>query len=129
MKSGIDHVVPLPQVAIDILHDCMRDTLKPDAYIFSTARKGGEFGGKKIASGTLNGLVNRVNAEIGLSAVPHGFRSTFRDWAAEMTDVPREISEFALAHVEGSMAELAYRRSDFLEKRRELMDAWAAYIC
>ena len=128
MKSGIDHVVPLPQVALDILYDCMRDTIKQDAFIFSTSRKGGEYGGKKIASGTLNGLVNRVNAETELSAVPHGFRSTFRDWAAEMTDVPREVAEFALAHVEGTQAELAYRRSDFLEKRRELMEDWADYI-
>jgi integrase len=57
----------------------------------------------------------------------HGFRSSFRDWAAEQTDVPREVVEACLAHAIGDEAELAYKRTDFLEKRRELMEAWARY--
>jgi integrase len=57
----------------------------------------------------------------------HGFRSSFRDWAGNETGFPREIAEQALAHVIGDAAEQAYRRSDALEKRRKLMDAWAAY--
>jgi integrase len=57
----------------------------------------------------------------------HGFRSTFRDWCGEATNFPREIAEAALAHVVGDKTERAYRRGDALEKRRELMDAWAAY--
>jgi integrase len=58
----------------------------------------------------------------------HGFRSTFRDWAAEQTNYPREIAEAALAHVLGDKTEAAYQRGDLLEKRRKLMQAWAGYI-
>jgi integrase len=57
----------------------------------------------------------------------HGFRSTFRDWAADETDFPRELAEAALAHTVGNKVENAYRRGDFLEKRRALMEAWAKY--
>jgi integrase len=57
----------------------------------------------------------------------HGFRSTFRDWAAETTNAPREVAEMALAHVIPSKVEAAYRRGDLLEKRRELMNDWAEY--
>jgi integrase len=57
----------------------------------------------------------------------HGFRSTFRDWAAEATDHPREVAEMALAHTIGSKVEAAYRRGDLFEKRRRLMDDWAAH--
>jgi integrase len=57
----------------------------------------------------------------------HGFRSTFRDWAAECTNFPREVVEAALAHVVGDKVEAAYRRGDLFEKRRPLMDAWATY--
>ena len=66
--------------------------------------------------------------ELGIAAVPHGFRSSFRDWAAERTDVPREVCELALAHVNGDCVEAAYRRADLFEPRRELMAAWAAYL-
>ena len=59
--------------------------------------------------------------------VPHGFRSTFRDWAAECTNVPREVCEMALAHTIGSKVEAAYRRGDLFAKRYKLMEAWAAY--
>jgi integrase len=57
----------------------------------------------------------------------HGFRSTFRDWAAERTNFPSEVVEIALAHVVGSKVEAAYRRGDLFEKRRRLMDAWADF--
>jgi len=57
----------------------------------------------------------------------HGFRSTFRDWAAECTNFPSEVIEMALAHVIEGKTEAAYRRGDLLEKRRQLMDAWAEY--
>ncbi len=60
-------------------------------------------------------------------AIVHGFRSSFRDWAGNVSSFPREVVETALAHVIGDKAEQAYRRSDALEKRRKLMDAWAAY--
>jgi integrase len=60
-------------------------------------------------------------------ATVHGFRSSFRDWAGNLSNFPREIVETALAHVIGDKAEQAYRRSDALDKRRKLMDAWASY--
>jgi integrase len=63
-----------------------------------------------------------------LQATAHGFRSSFRDWAAEQTSFPREVCEMALAHVVENRVEAAYRRSDLFEKRRELMDSWAIYV-
>ena len=57
----------------------------------------------------------------------HGFRSTFRDWAAEQTNYPRDVAEMALAHVVGDKTEAAYRRGDMFEKRRQLAEAWAHY--
>jgi integrase len=63
------------------------------------------------------------------SATVHGFRSAFRDWAGEETNFPREICEAALAHSLRDKTEAAYRRGDALEKRRQLMEAWAAYCC
>ena len=62
-----------------------------------------------------------------IAATAHGFRSSFRDWAGNVTNFPREVAEAALAHVIGDKAEQAYRRSDALEKRRKLMEAWANY--
>ena len=63
-----------------------------------------------------------------VDAVPHGFRSSFRDWPAECTDAPRDVCELALAHVNGDRGEAAYRRSDLFEKRRALMAEWAACV-
>jgi integrase len=57
----------------------------------------------------------------------HGFRSTFRDWAAERTNFPRDVAEAALAHTESDKTEAAYKRTDFFDKRRRLMDAWAEF--
>ena len=67
-------------------------------------------------------------ASTGSRAVPHGFRSTFRDWAAEETNHPREVIEAALAHVVQNRVEAAYARSDLFERRRVLMDEWARYL-
>ena len=66
--------------------------------------------------------------EQGIAGVPHGFRSSFRDWAAEETDHPREVIEAALAHVVRNRVEAAYARSDLFERRRVLMDDWARYL-
>ena len=65
---------------------------------------------------------------LGLGAVPHRFRSSFRDWAAECTETPREVCELALAHVNSDRVEAAYRRSDLFERRRSLMQQWADYL-
>ena len=66
--------------------------------------------------------------ELGIAAVPHGFRSSFRDWAGEETDHPREVIEAALAHVVRNRVEAAYARSDLFERRRRLMNDWARYL-
>ena len=72
--------------------------------------------------------VRRLLHKLGIAAVPHGFRSSFRDWAAEETDHPREVIEAALAHVVRNKVEAAYARSDLFERRRILMDDWARYL-
>jgi integrase len=69
--------------------------------------------------------ISAVMRRMGQTAVPHGFRSTFRDWVAENTDYPGEIAEMALAHAISNKVEAAYRRGDLLEKRREMMEHWA----
>ena len=72
--------------------------------------------------------LSKLVKEQGIRAVPHGFRSSFRDWAAERTNHPREVVEAALAHVVQNKVEAAYARSDLFERRRRLMDDWAAYL-
>ena len=71
----------------------------------------------------------RSERRLGLTATVHGFRSSFKDWASETTNFPNEVSEMALSHKITSSVEAAYRRGDLLEKRRELMAAWADYVC
>ena len=70
--------------------------------------------------------LSKLIKELGIAAVPHGFRSSFRDWAAERTNTPREVVEAALAHTVRNPTEAAYARSDLFEHRRRLMDEWAA---
>ena len=65
---------------------------------------------------------------MGVQAVPHGFRSTFRDWAAERTSYPRDMAEMALAHSIENKVEAAYRRGDMFERRRAMMGDWAAFL-
>ena len=72
--------------------------------------------------------LRRLLQDLNIAAVPHGFRSTFRDWAAEETNHPREVVEAALAHMVQNKVEAAYARSDLFERRRRLMDEWAAYV-
>ena len=72
--------------------------------------------------------LSRLLTQLEIAGVPHGFRSSFRDWAAEETDHPREVIEAALAHVVRNQVEAAYARSDLFERRRQLMNQWAAYL-
>jgi integrase len=83
-------------------------------------------GGRRVmlSEVTLSRLLRRMGRD---TLTVHGFRSTFRDWAAERTNFPNEVVEMALAHAIGSKVEAAYRRGDLFEKRRKLMDAWKAY--
>ena len=79
---------------------------------------------KQLNDATISKLIR----ELGLAAVPHGFRSSFRDWASERTNHPREVVEAALAHTVRNQTEAAYARLDLFERRRYLMDDWAAYL-
>ena len=116
MKAKRDHRVPLSGRALAILHDVQR--LSDGAgLVFRSLR------GKPLSDMTLSKLIK----ELGIAAVPHGFRSSFRDWAAEQTNTPREVVEAALAHTVRNPTEAAYARSDLFERRRRLMDEWAAY--
>ena len=117
MKMNREHRVPLSGRALEIL-DAARSLADGHRLVF------------------LNGLGNRIKdtflsellRNLDIAAVPHGFRSSFRDWAAEETDHPREVVEAALAHVVRNPVEAAYARSDLFERRRVLMDDWSAYL-
>ena len=116
-KAKREHRVPLCRRAEQIV-DAARTHADGNPLVFPSAR------GKRLNDMALSGLLKDL--EIG--AVPHGFRSTFRDWAAEETNHPREVVEAALAHVVQNKVEAAYARSDLFERRRQLMDDWAAYV-
>lgn len=120
MKSGAPHRVPLSDAALATLDEV--DSLRDDSrLIFPSPRRRGE----PMSDMTLTKLVR----DIGLAerTTVHGFRSAFRDWAAERTNAPHAVMELALAHRVGSAVEQAYARSDLLEKRRDLMDQWAEF--
>ena len=117
MKARREHRVPLSGRALAILHDARRRSDGP-GLVFRSPR------GKPLFDMTLSRLIK----ELGIAAVPHGFRSSFRDWAAEQTNTPREVVEAALAHTVRNPTEAAYARSDLFERRRRLMDDWAAYL-
>jgi integrase len=117
MKGGREHRVPLSQRALEIAKT-MHEAGNSD-FVFA-----GHKPGKPFLMTALLTLLRRMNIE---DATVHGFRSTFRDWAAECTKFPNEVCEAALAHAIENKAEAAYRRGDLFDKRRKLMDAWAAY--
>ena len=117
MKTKREHRVPLSKEAIKVLEEAMQYA-DSSGYIFPSPS------GKAVSGDTFS----KLSRENNIGAVPHGFRASFRNWAAECTDAPREICEMCLAHVEGSAAELAYRRTDYFERRRELMQDWADYV-
>ena len=122
MKAGREHRVPLSDRALEVLRQA-RELGNGTDLIFQS-----QYRGSKEVKPMSDNTLSKLLRDLGIPAVPHGFRSSFRDWAAECSDVPREIAEHALAHVIGSAAELAYRRTDYFEKRRALMQAWADYI-
>ena len=117
MKAGREHRVPLSARALQVLSH-VREYADRSGLVFP-ARRGG-----MISDMTMTKLIR----ELGIDAVPHGFRSSFRQWAAECSDVPREVAEAALAHMVRNPIEAAYQRSDLLARRRTLMDTWARYL-
>ncbi len=116
MKGGRGHRVPLLARAVELLET--EATRRQNDFIFPGARNGG------LSNMAFLMLLRRMERG---DLTAHGFRSTFRDWAGDRTHAQREVIEAALAHVAGGKVEVAYRRSDALEKRRDLMEAWAKY--
>lgn len=117
MKAGNEHRVPLSPAAIAILR--RMETVRSGDFIFAGAKSG-----RPLSDMALLMLLRRLSRG---DVTVHGFRSTFRDWAAERTNYPNHVVEMALAHAVGDKVEAAYRRGDLFDKRRRLMDAWADY--
>jgi integrase len=117
MKAGNEHRVPLSRAAVKLLK-AMPQPVSNDVYIFPGRRSG-----RPLSDMSLT----QVTRTIGVDAVPHGFRSTFRDWVAERTNYPNEVAEAALAHTVANKVEAAYRRGDLFDKRRRMMEDWAAF--
>ena len=122
MKAGVEHQVPLTDRAVNILNlvSQLQDSDNiAEAHLFPGQNKG-----RPLSDMSLTAVLRRLNED---AFTVHGFRSSFRDWAGDCTPFPREICEAALAHTTGNAVERAYRRGSALEKRRELMDAWAKW--
>ena len=116
MKAGKEHRVPLSKPALEILAALPR--MAGSDYVFPAPRGG------QLSDMTISAVLRRMQ----VPAVPHGFRSTFRDWASERTNYPRDVAEMALAHAIGDKVEAAYRRGDLFEKRSAMMSDWAAFL-
>ena len=121
MKAAKAHAVPLSRQAVAVLEaaKALGNSDDPDALVFPGTVKG-----KPLSDATLLKLVR----EQGYAIDVHGFRTSFRTWAQEQTNYPREVAEAALAHTIRDKAEAAYARSDFMKKRRALGEAWAGYL-
>jgi integrase len=117
MKSGREHRVPLSNSALTILENMA--AIRSSELVFP-----GAISGRPLSNMALLMLLRRMGRD---DLTAHGFRSTFRDWAAERTDFPTEVAEMALAHAVGDKVEAAYRRGDLFQKRRQLAEAWATY--
>lgn len=117
MKAGKEHVVPLSGEAVDVFKRAAK-LKQGDDLIFPGAKRN-----KPMSDMTLV----KILRDMKVSATPHGFRSSFRDWAADATSVPGEVAEAALAHAVPDKVVAAYRRTDFLEKRRALMTSWGRF--
>lgn len=113
MKAGREHRVPLSDAAMALV-----SLDRP--YLFEGATPG-----RPLSNMAMLMLLRDMRAGFTV----HGFRSAFSTWARECTDYPREIVEASLAHASGDAVELAYRRTDFLDKRRALMEEWARFCC
>ena len=118
MKGRREHRVPLSRVALAVLERA-RQAGEGSEFVFPNTGRG-----QPLSNMAMLKMMERMGRP---ELTTHGFRSTFRDWAAEQTAFPSEVAEAALAHAIGDKTEAAYRRGDLFEKRRRLMDAWAAF--
>lgn len=118
MKAGAEHRVPLSDAALGVL-EAVRPHRRDNDLLFPSV------GGRPISMST---IVKALQRAVGAESSVHGFRSSFRDWANEQTNADHAVMELSLAHQVGSAVERAYSRSDLFDKRRALMDQWAAYL-
>lgn len=114
-KAGREHRVPLSEAAVKVLEALPKGEANEPVFVASL--------GGRLSDMTLAAVLRRLEVE----AVPHGFRSTFRDWAAERTHYPNEVAEMALAHAVGNKVEAAYRRGDLFDKRISMMRDWSEF--
>jgi len=117
MKAGKDHRVPLPEAGMAVLTKMAE--VRQGPFVFPGQKRD-----RPLSNMVFLQLLKRMGRA---DLTAHGFRSTFRDWAAERTAFSREVAEMALAHTIGDKVEAAYRRGDLFDKRRELMEAWAGF--
>ncbi len=117
MKTGVDHRVPLTDEMLAIIEPLRA---MQSEYVFKGQKRH-----KPLSNMSMLMLLRRMQVE---GVTVHGFRSTFRDWASEVANVPREVAEMSLAHTVGSNVERAYARSDLLDKRRLLMVRWSDFV-
>ncbi|SHI57275.1 Integrase [Shimia gijangensis] len=115
MKAGKEHRIPLPRQALELLE--IAQMWRRSGFFFWSRRA-------VISDAAMSSIMKRR----GMEERPHGFRSSFRTWCAEATDTPREVAEIALAHSVGGKVEQAYRRTDYLDQRRDLMQRWADHV-
>ena len=118
MKAGRIHRAPLTKRCVELVKAALKLS-DGSEYVFP-----GSITGKPLSNVTML----KALKDMGYSVTVHGFRSSFRDWAAERTNYPRDVVEMALAHTHKDKTEAAYKRTDLFEKRRELMDTWAAFV-
>ena len=114
--ATVDFRIPLSTEAMAVIGQARRQAR--DGFLFPSIRKG------VISDATMARLMERA----GMEARPHGFRSSLRDWIAETTETPHDIAETVLGHTVGGSVERAYRRTDFIEQRRVLMERWAKHV-
>jgi integrase len=119
MKAKREHRIPLSPRCISLLTEAKSLSAKNDGYVFP-----GRLEGKSMSNMVFLMTLRRMKIDV----TAHGFRSSFRDWAAEQTGFPSDVCEMALAHTIKNKVEAAYRRGDLFEKRRALMGAWAEYV-
>lgn len=135
MKAKKEHRVPLSDAAVELLEKLSKDVILKDNPLVFPALRGG-----MLSDMTISAVCRRINErrereglapwtdeQSGPWIVPHGFRSTFRDWCSEQTDYQNEVAEMALAHTIGNQVEASYRRGDLFTKRRQMMQDWARY--
>jgi integrase len=117
MKAGKEHRVPLSQAGMAVL--ARAKELRRGEFVFTSLPHD-----RALSNMAMLAVLARMNRD-GLTV--HGFRATFRTWAAECTSFPREVAEAALAHAVEDKTEASYQRGDLLERRRELMEAWSSF--